>query len=105
MVALLMVAGEGTPALTQGPGDGPGRPDVRVGFQGQVVHVELEGGFWGLVSKDGRQFEPVGLPPQFQQDGLQVEVTAVILRDTASIRMWGQVIRILDIREAPPPKP
>ncbi len=100
MAVLLLVAGAAAPTLSNGPEGGPLEPGPRVAFQGRVVHVELEGGFWGILSKDGQRFDPIALPPRFQRDGLEVEVTAIVLRDTVSIRMWGQLIRILNIREA-----
>lgn len=64
---------------------------------GTVRFIDLEGGFYGIVAEDGAHYEPSGLPSGFQIDGLHVRFTACILKDTASIRMWGTPIEVLTI--------
>lgn len=63
-------------------------------FDALVVHVPLEGGFYGLLTSDERRYEPLNLAPQFQKDGLRLRLRAE-LADVASVRMWGQPVRIL----------
>jgi hypothetical protein len=63
-----------------------------------VRHIDLEGGFYGLVTEDGRNLDPVNLPKEFQQDGLRLEVRVVPLRNQTSIHMWGTQVRILEFR-------
>ncbi len=58
-----------------------------------VKHIELEGGFWGLVDDAGNQYEPEILPANLQQEGRRARVKVRSL-DTASFRMWGQPVRI-----------
>lgn len=66
-------------------------------FAGTVVHLDLEGGFWGIVTTDGRRFEPLDLPEGLQRQGLRVRVTAQPVPRVAGSHMWGTVIRVLDI--------
>lgn len=64
-----------------------------------VRHVPLEGGFFGLVSSDGTQYNPTNLSQEFQQDGLQVRATLRPLRGVVSYRMWGTIVEILSMEK------
>jgi len=66
-------------------------------FEGKVVYLRFEGGFWGIVSDDGRSYDPGGLAPEFQVEGLRVRVKAEPLKDAVSFRMWGALVRIIAI--------
>ena len=68
-----------------------------VAFTGTVVWVPIETGFYGLRSDDGRQYEPLNLPTDFQVDGLRVWVRGVERHDLVSINMWGTILDILKI--------
>ena len=64
---------------------------------GTIVYQDLEGGFYGIVSADGKQYDPVNLPVQFKVDGLTVHVVADPLPAANGIHMWGELIHIIDI--------
>jgi hypothetical protein len=65
---------------------------------GTVTHIDLSGGFWGIIGSEGQRFRPVeGLPAEFQQEGMQVKVKAKPASGI-SIFMWGQEIHLLDIQ-------
>lgn len=64
---------------------------------GTVRHLDLEGGFWGIVADDGRQFDPMGLDARFQKEGLRVRFEATPETDMMSTRMWGTMVRITRI--------
>lgn len=34
---------------------------------GVVKHIELEGGFFGIVGDDGQKYDPVNLPAEFKK--------------------------------------
>lgn len=68
-----------------------------ISFTGQVVYVDLEGGFWGIIADGGTHYEPINLPEDYQNEGQRVAVVARILSDYASIHMWGDIIEILEI--------
>ncbi|MDR3562144.1 MAG: hypothetical protein P4N59_12010 [Negativicutes bacterium] len=65
-------------------------------FEGTVKYIALEGGFWGIVSKDGKNYDPINLAEEFKQDGLPVKVEAVA-KDRVGIHMWGTIIEITAI--------
>ncbi len=65
---------------------------------GTVRYIELEGGFYGIVTDDGRKLDPVNLPAEFQKDGLRLEARVAPLRDRVSIHMWGTPVRIIEFK-------
>lgn len=64
---------------------------------GTVQYVDLEGGFYGLVADDGTRYDPSGLPDEFQEDGLRVEFQAEPREGVVTTRMWGQIVRLIEI--------
>lgn len=68
-----------------------------VNFTATVRYIDIEGGFWGLISSDGKKYEPRILDNKYLKDGLKVRVKARILKDTAGFRMWGKQVEIINI--------
>lgn len=66
-------------------------------FRGEVVHLAMEGGFWGIVAEDGRRYDPGRLPADLQQPGLKVRVTARPVQGRVSFRQWGVPIDVVHI--------
>lgn len=67
--------------------------------RGTVQFIQLEGGFYGIVGDDNKQYEPKNLPKEYEQDGLKVEFNYKKAEGGASIYMWGEIIEILQIRK------
>ncbi|MFQ5570137.1 MAG: hypothetical protein ACE5G0_10720 [Rhodothermales bacterium] len=65
---------------------------------GTITYQDLEGGFYGLVAEDGRQYYPLNLAEDFQQDSLHVHFRTRRRTDVVSIIMWGEIIEILEMR-------
>ena len=42
---------------------------------GHVKYLDFEGGFWGIIGDDGKEYRPVSMPNQLKHDGEAVEVT------------------------------
>jgi len=63
-------------------------------FTGQVTYIDLEGGFFGIITSDGEHYLPLDLPEEYKQDGLMVTGTGSIDPDVMTIQMWGQPLRI-----------
>ncbi|KQC04588.1 MAG: hypothetical protein APR53_09805 [Methanoculleus sp. SDB] len=66
---------------------------------GTVVHVDIEGGFYGIIGVDGTKYLPLNLDPAFAVDGMRVRFTYVP-EDLATIQMWGAPITVTWIEEA-----
>jgi hypothetical protein len=75
-----------------------GTPDtVRiVSGTGLVRHIDLEGGFYGIVDDLGERYDPSNLPEDFKVDSLRVHYEATVT-DKMSTHMWGQPVDIITI--------
>lgn len=61
---------------------------------GTVIHVDLEGGFYGIRGDDGMDYLPnPELSSDFKQDGLRVQAEAEYV-DGMSIYMWGTMVKV-----------
>jgi heat shock protein HslJ len=60
---------------------------------GTVRFIELEGGFFGIITPEGNNYLPLNLPQEFQVDSIQVIFTAHE-EQNGSTTMWGIPIRI-----------
>jgi len=65
--------------------------------KGQVRHIDLEGGFWGIVAASGK-YEPMNLPANFQVNKKDVVFKARLRPDVMTFHMWGKPIEILEIK-------
>lgn len=73
-------------------------PDNAFLFRGKVVRVDMEDGFYGIVSSDGGRYDPVNLPEEYQQDGLEVRGVARPASNAIGFHMWGMVVEIISIQ-------
>ncbi len=68
-------------------------------IEGNVVYLDLEGGFWGIIANNGKKFVPINaLPSEFQSDGQAVaaEMEPVHVLGTT---MWGEHVKINSIEK------
>jgi len=72
--------------------------DGELQIEGEVTYKTIEGGFWAIQDQD-QTYVPVNLSEDYQQDGLNVEVSANETKDKASIYMAGPMIEIVSIRK------
>ncbi len=70
---------------------------------GVVKFINLEGGFYGIVTDDGERYLPLNLPPDYRKDGLRVRFKAKVMENVKTIYMWGKPIKILEIEVEKPP--
>lgn len=66
---------------------------------GVVEHSELEGGFFLIRGTDGKAYDPMNLPDEFQKAGLPVEADVIPRPDQASIRQVGAIVQVIRIRK------
>ena len=86
---------------TSGASPTAGAREVQtVTVTGKIVHLSIEGGFWGIVASDGTHYDPVNLPADFQQEGLQVRATLRTKPGMVSFHMWGTLVDVVDIQKA-----
>ena len=65
---------------------------------GVVTYIDLEGGFYGIITETGTRYLPLNLAEEFKTDGLTVTFTATP-EDVMTIQQWGQPVTILSISE------
>lgn len=66
---------------------------------GTVVHLDFEGGFWGIVSDDNQNLDPMNLPKEYCVSGKRIWFSYKEKTDMASFHMWGTIIEIIEIKE------
>ena len=92
MLTLFILLAAAGCSSTQRSGEG----DIVEGT-GTVQYIEVEGGFYGIVADDGRQFDPRDLDESYKEDGLRVHFRLREVEDVVSIRMWGRIVDIISI--------
>lgn len=76
----------------------PNKQDY-VSGTGTIRFLYFEGGFYGIVSDDGKHYDPGFLSQEFQIDGLRVKFEADTLHLMATIHMWGTPVSIIHIEK------
>ena len=66
---------------------------------GTILHIPIEGGFYGLIADDGTKFDPTNLPEEYKQNGLRVKFIINPKKGVASIHMWGRIVEIVKIEK------
>jgi hypothetical protein len=66
---------------------------------GTILHVPIEGGFYGLIADDGTKYDPTNLPEEYKQNGLRVKFQVNQKKGVASIHMWGTIVEIVKIEK------
>lgn len=66
--------------------------------KGTVRYIQLEGGFWGIISEKNEKFDPINLPKDFQKDGLKILFSYKERNDLMSFHMWGKIIQLIEIK-------
>lgn len=70
--------------------------EVKEWQQGQLVFIELEGGFYGIISSTGEKLLPLNLSEVYFQTGATIRFQAEKLNH-ATIQQWGSPVNILAI--------
>jgi len=86
----------GTP-VSKIPTSPPVEKISEISGTGTVKFLDLEGGFYGLISDNGEHYDPINLSKEFQVDGLRVRFDARKRENMASFHMWGTIIEIINI--------
>lgn len=65
---------------------------------GKSVFVDLEMGFWGIESEDGKKYLPINMPEQLKENGALVSCKAIEVDDFVSMQMWGVPIKLVSFQ-------
>ncbi|MFA7419806.1 MAG: hypothetical protein WCZ90_08985 [Melioribacteraceae bacterium] len=66
---------------------------------GTVVHLDFEGGFWGIVSDDNQNLDPLNLPKEYCVAGKRIWFSYKEKADMMSTHMWGTIIELIEVKE------
>jgi L-ascorbate metabolism protein UlaG (beta-lactamase superfamily) len=67
---------------------------------GQIKHITIEGGFYGIVGDDGQKYDPVNLANEFKKDGLRVRFAVKEKEGVVGFHMWGKIVEIVSMEIA-----
>lgn len=73
--------------------------DDTIRAKGTVTFIDFEGGFYGIVSDDGKRYDPVNLADMFQTDSLRVQFEARERKDLNNYHQWGILVEILEMHK------
>ncbi|WDE11548.1 hypothetical protein [Thalassomonas haliotis] len=65
--------------------------------QGTVKYLTMEGGFYGIVTDEGKKLLPMGLPSKYRQHGAKVKVRGELIKDMMTIQQWGTPFKITEV--------
>ncbi len=69
------------------------RKPVRRVTRGTVSRIELEGGFFGIITDSREKLYPVNLGKEYQVDGLRIGFVESG-ESVFSIQMWGRAVSV-----------
>ena len=72
----------------------------KVSGSGIVIHMDLEGGFYGIITDGGDHFLPENLTSDFQKDSLRILFEGIIT-NRLTTTMWGRTITLTNIERIP----
>lgn len=73
-------------------------------IQGTAKYIDLETGFWGIISDKGEKYRPLNMPEQLKTDGARVQCKIRKVSEDASIYMWGIAVMIDSFHTIAPEK-
>jgi len=76
--------------------------DNREGYlaePGTVKYINIEGGFYGIITEDGLKLDPVNLPDEYKQDGMNVRIWVKKAAAQVNFHMWGTIVEIKSIEQ------
>ena len=69
----------------------------QLSFTATVQYMNLEGGFFGLVTKEGKHWLPTNLKKEFQKHGAVIKVKGNPIKGMMTIQQWGTPFSITHI--------
>ena len=63
-----------------------------------VKYLEIEGGFYGLVTQDGKKLLPMNLASQYRKAGTVLKVSGKQLTDVMTTQQWGTPYQISEVK-------
>jgi len=71
-------------------------------ISGKIVHKDIEGGLWGIVTQEGTEYQLVNMPEQLKSVGSEVTIKIRIHEDAVTSGMWGQPAEVVSFSTLQP---
>ena len=72
---------------------------AHIQIEGTSKYYQLEGGFWGIESDEGKRYLPIIFPESLKKDGARVSCSLKIMDGISTMQMWGLPVRITALRK------
>jgi len=72
-----------------------------VPFTGRVVYQNIEGGFWGIITDDGKKLD-CAVPKFVRFDNQKVSGSYRLTPNMTSFRMWGSIADVTALKPIGP---
>ena len=59
--------------------------------------MNLEGGFWGIITDSSQKLLPQNLPSEYKKDGLRLSFNAKEIKGMMTIQQWGTLSSLSNI--------
>ena len=63
-------------------------------FTGTIQYFNLEGGFHGIITNDGKKLLPKNLAKEFLVDGTIISFSGSPIKNKVTFQQWGQLFKI-----------
>jgi hypothetical protein len=73
--------------------------DKTFAIVGTVKFSQVEGGCWFVLATDDTRYEPLNMPEELREDGLDVKLIVRPRDDAVSICMVGRLVEIVRVVE------
>ncbi|WP_157209629.1 hypothetical protein [Methanosalsum zhilinae] len=70
-----------------------------ISANGTVIHVDLEGGFYGIVTDKGDRYYPLNMDEIYAENGMDITFVGKVKEDTVTAQMWGTPVEIISMSE------
>lgn len=64
-------------------------------IKGIVKKIDLGTGFWGVITRDGKEYRPTNLALAMQRESLKVSLKVVPVEEDMGMFMWGETVEIV----------
>lgn len=63
-------------------------------FTGTIQYFNLEGGFYGIITNNGKKLLPKNLAKEFLVDGTIITFSGSPVKNTMTFQQWGQLFKV-----------
>ena len=67
-------------------------------IQVKVVYLDFEGGFYGLITNEGKKLLPMNLAKEYKIADTILEVQGQEVTDMATTKQWGTLFKLSNIK-------